>query len=123
MLCMLFYSGLCMYEFGRQRVNAEVDSQLGRVLLDNYAAECLRRLALPALVLVPLAFTSFHVQIITRIASGYVTHYLWLAAQIYDDSRSREQGKRTSTSQTVVRFMIMYAAIQGGMYSSFLPPA
>ncbi|TKA74175.1 hypothetical protein B0A55_06578 [Friedmanniomyces simplex] len=43
---------------------------------------CLPRFALPQLVLVGLTATSFHVQIINRISSGYPVWYLILAVQI-----------------------------------------
>ncbi|KAJ9639629.1 ER membrane glycoprotein subunit of the GPI transamidase complex-like protein [Knufia peltigerae] len=75
-------------------------------------------LALPQFSLAVLAFTSYHVQIITRISSGYPLWYIWLAAKI----RSQET-KNTSVAIIIIRWMIIYALVQAGLYASFLPPA
>lgn len=71
-------------------------------------------LALPQLVLAVLALTSYHVQIITRISSGYPLWYIWLATKVRDDP------KRASV---ILRWMIIYAMVQAGLYALFLPPA
>ncbi|KAK0247491.1 ER membrane glycoprotein subunit of the GPI transamidase complex-like protein [Friedmanniomyces endolithicus] len=116
---------------------------------------CLQRLALPQLVLVGLAATSFHVQIINRISSGYPVWYLMLAVQICVSGGWQEEtgsegrmGQRGSgvgegdksagdgeefvaglfglkkvKPEWVVRGMVTYAAVQAGLYASFLPPA
>lgn len=76
----------------------------------------IRSMALSQLVLAILAITNYHIQIITRISSGYPLWYWWLAGLVSD--------KKTSTfGGNVVRFMVMYAAIQGALFASFLPPA
>lgn len=71
-------------------------------------------MALPQLVLAVLALTTYHVQIITRISSGYPLWYIWLAA------KTQETPKRTVP---IIRWMVIYALIQAGLYASFLPPA
>ncbi|KAK4937373.1 ER membrane glycoprotein subunit of the GPI transamidase complex-like protein [Elasticomyces elasticus] len=71
-------------------------------------------LALPQLMLAILAFSSYHVQIITRISSGYPLWYIWLAAKAADEP------KRVAI---VIRWMVIYALVQAGLYASFLPPA
>ncbi|KIW49878.1 hypothetical protein PV05_11516 [Exophiala xenobiotica] len=71
-------------------------------------------LALPQLVLSVLALTSYHVQIIARISSGYPLWYIWLAASARD---------RPKCASVIIRWMILYALIQAGLYASFLPPA
>ena len=71
-------------------------------------------LALPQLLLAILAFTSYHVQIITRISSGYPLWCIWLA------SKATDEPKRVTV---VIRWMIIYALVQAGLYASFLPPA
>ena len=96
------------------------------------------RLALPQLVLTIMAATSFHVQIINRISSGYPLWYILLAIAICGTSkestasRTQTQGRSTlqsgfhlnrKSSQWIVRGMVMYAVVQGGLYASFLPPA
>lgn len=71
-------------------------------------------LALPQLVLAVLALTSYHVQIITRISSGYPLWYIWLAFKLQD---------RPRRASLVIRWMVIYALIQAGLYACFLPPA
>ncbi|GAB7364050.1 hypothetical protein MBLNU230_g4605t1 [Neophaeotheca triangularis] len=89
---------------------------------------CVRRFALPQLVLALLALFNFHVQIITRLSSGYPVWYLMVAVAI-DQKAGATQLVATGwpadlkTAQYVVRGMIMYALIQGGLFASFLPPA
>jgi len=109
----------------------------------------LPRLALPQLVLAGLAATSFHVQIINRISSGYPVWYMVLAVAVnttqetvrketvqQDTAKSADTRENTKDGQEKaamlfngkemqweVRVMVMYAIIQGGLYASFLPPA
>ena len=91
------------------------------------------RLALPQLLLAVLAFTYFHVQIINRISSGYPLWYIWVASYLVDRSpEDPEASKRIETSarnsprsqgQVIVRGMVIYAIVQAGLFSNFLPPA
>lgn len=82
----------------------------------------IRTLALPQLVLVILALTNFHVQIITRISSAYPVLYIWLASHL---------GQRQPTlphwmpvePQFIVYWMVVYALVQGSLFAGFLPPA
>ena len=67
-------------------------------------------------ILAILAITTYHVQIITRLASGYPVWYWWVAGCLLDKSRQ-------ARGVGIVVFMVMYAGIQGGLYASFLPPA
>jgi phosphatidylinositol glycan class V len=85
-------------------------------------------LALPQLLLAVLALTNYHVQIITRIASGSCIWYIWLAASIV--SQARGSANRFLPSMLgnieplrVVAYLMVYAVVQAGLYSSFLPPA
>lgn len=71
-------------------------------------------LALPQLALAVLGLTSYHVQIITRLSSGYPLWYIWLAVKIQEEPRH---------ISVIVRWMGIYALIQAGLYASFLPPA
>jgi len=57
-----------------------------------------------------------HVQIITRLASGYPIWYWWIASRVTEIGNGK-------TSEWLVRWMVMYAMIQGGLFASFLPPA
>ncbi|RMY20391.1 hypothetical protein D0867_04033 [Hortaea werneckii] len=112
----------------------------------------LPRLAVPQLILVVMAGTSFHVQILNRISSGYVVWYFMLAVWIYlesdgsetvvegpakdeADARTDEKKKQFAGSMVgssfaqrlrpewLFRAMVMYALVQGGLYACFLPPA
>ncbi|KAH9864044.1 hypothetical protein J1614_009977, partial [Plenodomus biglobosus] len=87
------------------------------------AVVTLPELALPQLVLAIAAITSFHVQIVNRIASGYPTWYLATAEILVSGSSSIPDQKPSLKGQGIVRGMIMYALIQGMLYANFLPPA
>lgn len=115
-----------------QRNSADHQAQV-RVFED-----VMERLALPQMLIALLAFTSFHVQIINRISSGYPIWYLLLAIAMLHKSSSLACGHSTAehyvpfrrlaslngkTKEWVVRAMIMYAIVQGGLYASFMPPA
>ncbi|KAK8878729.1 GPI mannosyltransferase 2 [Apiospora arundinis] len=76
----------------------------------------LAAMALSQVMLTTLAITTYHIQIITRIASGYPLWYWWLAGQLGHSTTSKFGGG-------VVVFMVMYASIQGALFASFLPPA
>ncbi|KAI7700229.1 hypothetical protein KC353_g16006 [Hortaea werneckii] len=115
-------------------------------------AHVLPRLAVPQLILVVMAGTSFHVQILNRISSGYVVWYFLLAVWIQlesdasetvvegpakdeADARTDEKQKQFAGSMVgssfarrlrpewLFRAMVMYALVQGGLYACFLPPA
>lgn len=79
-------------------------------------AAVLRSAATAQVLLAFLALTSYHVQIITRLSSGYPLWYLWLARRLFDPETS-------AGGRGIVKFMVMYAAIQGVLFASFLPPA
>jgi phosphatidylinositol glycan class V len=66
------------------------------------------------ILLAVLAATSYHVQIITRISSGYPLWYWQVAEWLV---RGEKTGNR------IVMFMVIYASIQGVLFASFLPPA
>ncbi|PHH82930.1 hypothetical protein CDD82_4253 [Ophiocordyceps australis] len=63
-----------------------------------------------------LAVSNFHVQIITRLSSGYPVWYWWVARCLADVHQSR-------LGRAIVAFMVMYAGVQGALFASFLPPA
>lgn len=83
----------------------------------------LPQLALPQLVLTVTAATSFHVQVINRISSGYPMWYFTIATWILSQEKSQSQGNRNTGWEWLVRGMIMYPVVQGVLYASFLPPA
>jgi phosphatidylinositol glycan class V len=80
-------------------------------------------LALPQLVLAVAAITSFHVQIVNRLASGYPTWYLMVATWLIDQDGSSSSVNSRRHSQWVIRGMLVYAIAQGMLFANFLPPA
>jgi phosphatidylinositol glycan class V len=88
------------------------------------ATGLLRRLAIIQALLAVLAFTSYHVQIINRLSSGYPLWYWHLAAALISDlGDSRPTNKSTSMSAVAIQAMIIYGLIQAVLFGSFLPPA
>jgi phosphatidylinositol glycan class V len=96
----------------------------------------LRNLAAPQFLLAAMALASYHVQIITRISSGYPVWYIWLASNIlqlnsFQNNKADKKTKRPRhlkglwqvTAPTIVKYMIVYGLVQAGLFSSFLPPA
>ncbi|PYI22460.1 GPI mannosyltransferase 2 [Aspergillus japonicus CBS 114.51] len=87
-------------------------------------ASLLLRLAAPQGILALLALTSYHVQIINRIASGYPLWYWYLAYLVsgnWGQIPPSIQHSRTFTS--AVQGMVTYALVQATLFGSFLPPA
>ncbi|KAI1763870.1 glycosyltransferase family 76 protein [Hypoxylon sp. FL1150] len=111
MLYLLINSGL---EFIRRPLDPA--SQTPLPANPSHQAMLIRAMALSQLVLTILAITNYHIQIITRISSGYPLWYWWLTGLITD-------GKTFTFGCKVVRFMVMYATIQGALFAAFLPPA
>ena len=82
-----------------------------------------RRFATPQIVIAAMALTSYHVQIITRLSSGYPVWYWWLASLILEDRKFSFMGRKWSVAFVISRWMVCYATVQGGLFASFLPPA
>ncbi len=111
----------------------------------------IRQLAAPQLLLAILTATSFHVQIINRISSGYPLWYIlmatWLCARADQHTSARigssngvnvdQRRQHTKPKgkifpmedlvrqnmRHIVQGMILYAVVQAGLYAAFLPPA
>ena len=83
---------------------------------ENLVSRMAQRMALVQVVLALLAATSYHVQIITRLSSGYPVWYWWLAREL-------SKGLEGKLGRRVLMFMVTYALIQGALFASFLPPA
>jgi phosphatidylinositol glycan class V len=97
---------------------------------DSLEQRLLRSLAAPQLLLAILALTSYHVQIITRISSGYCIWYFWLAHVVIlsAEESPMPKGDKSNTwtlggATNIVIYMVIYAAVQAVLFSSFLPPA
>ncbi|KAI9770447.1 MAG: ER membrane glycoprotein subunit of the GPI transamidase complex-like protein [Geoglossum simile] len=90
---------------------------------ESFTRTQLQKFAMPQLVLTILALTTYHVQIITRISSGYVVWYWWLAFLISEEPQIVVFGRKWNLAKPIVRWMVVYAILQSGLFASFLPPA
>ncbi|KAJ5899190.1 GPI mannosyltransferase 2 [Penicillium taxi] len=79
------------------------------------------RLAIPQLLLAIMALTSYHVQIINRISSGYPLWYWFLVSGAMVNLQ--DPRKRHRSLAVAAQAMVVYALIQGVLFGSFLPPA
>lgn len=98
-----------------QLASADSPSVVARALTFRYAV--------PQIVLAVLALTTYHVQVITRISSGYPVLYWWLASLILRDQKSTWLGVEINNGTLITRWMVIYAVVQGGLFAAFLPPA
>ncbi|KAH6680347.1 GPI mannosyltransferase 2 [Halenospora varia] len=80
----------------------------------------LRNLAVSQIILTLLTFTTAHVQIISRISSAYPVWIWYIASKMPGGDT---HGGSSSPSGKLIRYMVIYAIIQAGLYASFLPPA
>lgn len=76
----------------------------------------MRVLAASQTVVSVLAITNYHVQIVNRVASGYVVWYWWIAG-CFLSKEWKQVGYRIAVA------FIMYGCIQAVLFASFLPPA
>ncbi|KAI4124990.1 MAG: hypothetical protein LQ347_005520 [Umbilicaria vellea] len=75
------------------------------------------RLAIPQLVLAVMTLTTYHVQIITRLSSGYPVWYWWLASMMSQNREMVVFGKKWQLARVITRWMVVYAIVQGGLFS------
>lgn len=130
MLYMLLHSGLWAIDVGasaktrpsqyNKKDAVEPLPPNSGLLVDN---TIVRRIAVPQVVLAALALTSYHVQIITRLSSGYPVWYWWLASLIAENRETSIWGMKFHFASIITRWMVLYAIVQGGLFASFLPPA
>jgi phosphatidylinositol glycan class V len=83
----------------------------------------LPQLVMPQIILAITAATNFHVQVINRLSSGYPVWYITIAEWMITQDSTTQRGKRFRCSQWICRGLIMYALVQGTLFSNFLPPA
>jgi GPI mannosyltransferase 2 len=67
-----------------------------------------------------VTLTTAHVQIITRLASGYPLWYWWLGTALVEKSNSQSWSRG---AEWTVKWMVIYGSVQAGLFASFLPPA
>ncbi|KAL1965050.1 hypothetical protein VTN77DRAFT_6110 [Rasamsonia byssochlamydoides] len=85
---------------------------------------CLARLAITQGLLAIMALTSYHVQIINRISSGYPLWYWYLASLALDKTKPSQPtpaGRHLFSAAT--QGMVIYGLVQAVLFGSFLPPA
>ncbi|KAL7775022.1 hypothetical protein CFE70_005938 [Pyrenophora teres f. teres 0-1] len=70
-----------------------------------------------------MAVTSFHIQIVNRIASGYPMWYLVIAQWLVDSQSTDRTEKPSPKAQWIIRGFVVYSLVQGMLYANFLPPA
>ncbi|KAF7592845.1 ER membrane glycoprotein subunit of the GPI transamidase complex-like protein [Aspergillus hancockii] len=88
------------------------------------ATSMLTWLAAPQGLLAVMALTSYHVQIINRISSGYPLWYWYLVCQTFDPTEKGGVAVKSSrTFAMAVQGMVIYALVQAVLFGSFLPPA
>ncbi|KAL3438490.1 GPI mannosyltransferase 2 [Aspergillus tetrazonus] len=99
-------------------------AEAGRLKLPDSSAQLLKQLAVVQLVLAAMALTSYHVQIINRISSGYPLWYWYLTNQALEiPDRSSSAARYSSLFMVSLQAMVIYALVQGVLFASFLPPA
>ncbi|KAL4788138.1 GPI mannosyltransferase 2 [Aspergillus varians] len=101
-----------------------VSLKAGSAPLSGPAAQLLTQLAIIQFVLTAMALTSYHVQIINRISSGYPLWYWYLACQALGTTeRTLPMAKYSAPFLALVSVMVIYALVQAVLFGSFLPPA
>ena len=113
-LWMLLVSSVWAWTYSTPSISATTTNSRTGAIFDR---KSLIRLAMPQVVLALAAFTSYHVQIINRLSSGYPLWYIWIASMVASPSEQRR------TAKLMVRSVAIYAIFQGGLFASFLPPA
>lgn len=129
MLLIILFSSLEIWAWNME--SASNHGRCGKYSEDNIETQrvvkrsrgIVQRLAVPQMILAILALTTYHVQIITRISSGYPVWYWWLTSMILDCREFDFLGKKWSVAEGISKWMVLYALIQGGLFASFLPPA
>ena len=129
MLCIMTISGLetlnaCISMNLHQKAGEHHKKPDSRVDGDHqYNHLIALRFAIPQIFLGLLALTNYHVQIITRLSSGYPVWYWWLASAIIKRRQISVFGRQLEFGGILVKWMIVYAVVQGGLFATFLPPA
>ena len=126
MLLILIRSSFWALAFAARQVTSP-DTDLREAALlkscPDVEDQLLPRLAIPQLVLAFLALTNYHVQIITRLSSGYPVWYWWLASLVIRGREVSFLRIQWRPAVVIVRWMVIYGIVQGALFASFLPPA
>lgn len=117
MLLVMARSGIDLWKVASTRKKAGGKPAASESVNPQQSA-LLQCMAASQLLLAFMAFTSYHVQIVSRLSSAYPVWYWWLAQGL-----GSSDGSRSKLAGGLVVFMVMYASIQGILFASFLPPA
>lgn len=102
---------------------AKSDGKQIDTVKDEHTQACLTRLALTQAALAILAVTNYHIQIITRISSGYPLWYWFLSSCLLIEEKGNGMRQGWLSSRIALRGMVLYGIIQASLFASFLPPA
>lgn len=97
--------------------------EMERLKQRDRAQRVVLRLAIPQLVLAVVTLTTSHVQIITRLSSGYPVWYWWVASLMGEKREVVMFGRKWQLARVISRWMVVYAIVHAGLFVSFLPPA
>ncbi|KAL4942495.1 hypothetical protein BDV06DRAFT_191915 [Aspergillus oleicola] len=120
MLAILFLSSFWAVGADVSFSSSKSSTKADLALAAGPAASLLTQLAIAQFVLTAMALTSYHVQIINRISSGYPLWYWYLTNMALGSS---PKFKYSSPFLVIVQAMVIYALVQGVLFGSFLPPA
>ncbi len=119
MFLLAIKSILWVFTQDKDSISSKPEPAVGKPAYEKYRnveSQILRNMAAAQLALVLVTLFTAHVQIITRISSAYPV-WMWYAAAV-----STRKGDSFHAG-LIVKFEVMYAIIQGGLFASFLPPA
>lgn len=124
MLTILLYSSIWALRMpwttDKDRPLTPTDQTLSPAVTDSL----LIRLAVPQGLLAIMAFTSYHVQIVNRISSGYPLWYWFLVCLVVSRvTKPPAKAKPTRLFAIAVQAMVIYGLFQAVLFGSFLPPA
>ncbi|KAJ5280881.1 GPI mannosyltransferase 2 [Penicillium angulare] len=115
------YHTYCMGELDRPWCGWTMPSIYTWVQGHYCPGSMLCRLAVTQGLLAVLALTSYHIQIVNRICSGYPLWYWYLVSIGLEGLQDPRKNHRSLA--LAAQAMAAYALIQGVLYGSFLPPA
>ncbi|KAL3455252.1 DUF409 domain protein [Aspergillus heterothallicus] len=123
MLLILFQSSFWVLGANVSPVFSGTAPKTSSAISSGSSSPLLTQLALIQFILTVMAATSYHVQIVNRISSGYPLWYWYLVWQALETSGTTLSAKRRSRILLVVQAIVAYALIQAVLFGSFLPPA
>jgi phosphatidylinositol glycan class V len=117
MFALLIKSSLWVASLPSAQCPGEYDTKVQKQTQEEvfYETQVFRNMALSQFALGVLTLSTAHVQIISRISSACPV-WMWYIASLLSQEKAHRAGP-------IVKFMVVYAIVQGGLFASFLPPA